>query len=146
MTSPPTKPSQVLIAGGGPVGIGLAIELALRGVRSTVIERHARIPPIPKGQNLTQRTMEHFRAWGVEHAIRDASPIPVSFGIGGLTAYGTLLSDWHYMRQHPAAAVRHRSGPARARCPVARDHAPHRLDSARPRAARGWRQGRHRIG
>ena len=96
MTSPPTKPSQVLIAGGGPVGIGLAIELALRGVRSTVIERHARIPPIPKGQNLTQRTMEHFRAWGVEHAIRDASPIPVSFGIGGLTAYGTLLSDWHY--------------------------------------------------
>ena len=96
MTSPPTKPSQVLIAGGGPVGIGLAIELALRGVPSTVIERHARIPPIPKGQNLTQRTMEHFRAWGVEQAIRDASPIPVSFGIGGLTAYGSLLSAWHY--------------------------------------------------
>lgn len=96
MNSPPTKPSQVLIAGGGPVGIGLAIELALRGVRSTVVERHVNIPPIPKGQNLTQRTMEHFRAWGVEQAIRDASPIPVSFGIGGLTAYGTLLSDWHY--------------------------------------------------
>ncbi len=96
MTSHSTKPSQVLIAGGGPVGIGLAIELALRGMRSTVIERHVQIPPIPKGQNLTQRTMEHFRAWGVEQAIRDASPIPVSFGIGGLTAYGMLLSAWHY--------------------------------------------------
>jgi len=96
MTIHQTKPSQVLIAGGGPVGIGLAIELASRGVRSTVIERHLQIPPIPKGQNLTQRTMEHFRAWGVEEAIREASPIPVSFGIGGLTAYGTLLSPWHY--------------------------------------------------
>lgn len=86
----------VLIAGGGPVGIGLAIELAGRGVASTVIERHAVPQPIPKGQNLTQRTMEHFRAWGVEEQIRNGSPIPVEFGIGGLTAYGTLLSEWHY--------------------------------------------------
>ena len=86
----------VIIAGGGPVGVGLAIELAQRGIRSIVVERHVQIPPIPKGQNLTQRTMEHFRAWGVEQAIREASPIPVSFGIGGLTAYGSLLSDWHY--------------------------------------------------
>jgi 2-polyprenyl-6-methoxyphenol hydroxylase-like FAD-dependent oxidoreductase len=91
-----TEAAPVIIAGGGPVGIGLAIELARRGIRSVVVERHAQIPPIPKGQNLTQRTMEHFRAWGVEQAIREASPIPVSFGIGGLTAYGTLLSDWHY--------------------------------------------------
>jgi 2-polyprenyl-6-methoxyphenol hydroxylase-like FAD-dependent oxidoreductase len=86
----------VIIAGGGPVGIGLAIELALRGIASTVVERHVEPQPIPKGQNLTQRTMEHFRAWGVEDAIRRASPIPVEFGIGGLTAYGTLLSPWHY--------------------------------------------------
>lgn len=86
----------VLIAGGGPVGVALALELARRGVASTVIERHREPQPIPKGQNLTQRTMEHFRAWGVEEAIRKASPIPVEFGIGGLTAYGTLLSDWHY--------------------------------------------------
>jgi len=96
MANEKIAPSEVIIAGGGPVGIGLAIELARRGIRSVVVERHAQIPPIPKGQNLTQRTMEHFRAWGVEQAIREASPIPVSFGIGGLTAYGSLLSDWHY--------------------------------------------------
>ena len=96
MTSSLLDPSEVIIAGGGPIGVGLAIELAQRGIRSVVVERHPDLLPIPKGQNLTQRTMEHFRVWGVEQAVRDASPIPVSFGIGGLTAYGTLLSPWHY--------------------------------------------------
>ena len=88
--------TEVIIVGGGPVGMGLALELAQRGVRAVVLERHFEPQPIPKGQNLTQRTMEHFRHWGVEEAIRKASPIPVSFGIGGLTAYGTLLSPYHY--------------------------------------------------
>ena len=88
--------AQVVIVGGGPVGMGLAIELAQRNVTSIVIERYPVPQPIPKGQNLTQRTMEHFWFWGVEDDVRKASPIPVEFGIGGLTAYGTLLSDYHY--------------------------------------------------
>jgi len=83
--------ADVVIVGGGPVGMGLAIELGQRGVRCMVVERHEKPQPIPKGQNLTQRTMEHFHAWGMERAVRAASPIPVGFGIGGLTAYGTLL-------------------------------------------------------
>jgi hypothetical protein len=40
--------------------------------------------------------LEHFRSWGVEREIRKAAPIPAERGIGGLTAYGTLLSDYHY--------------------------------------------------
>jgi 2-polyprenyl-6-methoxyphenol hydroxylase-like FAD-dependent oxidoreductase len=88
--------SDVVIVGGGPVGMGLAIELGQRGVSCVVIERYAQPQPIPKGQNLTQRTMEHFHCWGVEKAVRAASPIPVDFGIGGLTAYGTLLGPYHY--------------------------------------------------
>lgn len=86
----------VVINGGGPVGIGLAIDLAQRGITSCVIERYADPQPIPKGQNLTQRTGEHFQAWGVEEQIRSAHPIPEGGGIGGLTAYGTLLSDYWY--------------------------------------------------
>jgi 4-hydroxyisophthalate hydroxylase len=86
----------VIIVGGGPVGMGLAIELAQRGVRALVLERHSTIPPIPKGQNLTQRTMETMRAWGCEDALRAARPIPADVGIGGSTHYGTLLSPWHY--------------------------------------------------
>lgn len=49
---------QVVIVGGGPVGLGLAIELGQRGVRCLLVERHAQPQQIPKGQNLTQRTME----------------------------------------------------------------------------------------
>ena len=91
-----THEAQVVIVGGGPVGMGLAIELAQRNVSCIVIERYSEPQPIPKGQNLTQRTMEHFWFWGVEEDVRKAAPIPVEFGIGGLTAYGTLLSDYHY--------------------------------------------------
>lgn len=90
--------AQVVIVGGGPVGMGLAIELGQRGVRCVVVERHMRPQPIPKGQNLTQRTMEHFHFWGAEKRLRAARTIPPEYGIGGLTAYGTLLGphvhDW----------------------------------------------------
>ncbi len=88
--------ADVIIVGGGPVGFGLALELGLRGISCIVVERHVTPQPIPKGQNLTQRTMEHFRAWGLEQQVRAAAPIPVEFGIGGLTAYGSLLSEHHY--------------------------------------------------
>ncbi|MGB0804880.1 MAG: FAD-dependent monooxygenase, partial [Candidatus Puniceispirillaceae bacterium] len=43
------KSSDVVIIGGGPVGIGLAIDLAINGVSSIVVERHDSIQRIPKG-------------------------------------------------------------------------------------------------
>lgn len=95
--NPAHHDAEVLIVGGGPVGMGLAIELGQRNVSCLVAERYAQPQPIPKGQNLTQRTMEHFHFWGAEKALRDARTIPPEYGIGGLTAYGTLLGphyDW----------------------------------------------------
>ncbi|MGV3572562.1 MAG: FAD-dependent monooxygenase [Ramlibacter sp.] len=86
----------VVIIGGGPVGMGLAIELGQRGVRCTLVERYPQPQPIPKGQNLTQRTMEHFQAWGAQAQLRAARTIPPEYGIGGLTAYGTLLGPYAY--------------------------------------------------
>lgn len=86
----------VVIIGGGPVGMGLAIELGQRGIACTVVERYPQPQPIPKGQNLTTRTMEHFHAWGAEKQLRAARTIPPDYGIGGLTAYGTLLSPYFY--------------------------------------------------
>jgi 2-polyprenyl-6-methoxyphenol hydroxylase-like FAD-dependent oxidoreductase len=101
ITNPTTNTeldTEVLIVGGGPVGMGLAIELGQRGVRCLVIERYVQPQPIPKGQNLTQRTLEHFHFWGAERQLRAARTIPPEYGIGGLTAYGTLLGphvhDW----------------------------------------------------
>ncbi|HCW82665.1 MAG TPA: monooxygenase, partial [Rhodobacteraceae bacterium] len=53
----------VIINGGGPVGTGLAIDLGQRGLRVALVEKYPTPQPVPKGQNLTQRTMEHFRSW-----------------------------------------------------------------------------------
>jgi 2-polyprenyl-6-methoxyphenol hydroxylase-like FAD-dependent oxidoreductase len=90
------KHAPVVIVGGGPVGLGLAIELGQRGVRCLLIERYATVHHVPKGQNLTQRTMEHFHFWGAEKALRAARTIPPEYGIGGLTAYGSLLGGYSY--------------------------------------------------
>ncbi len=86
----------VAIVGGGPVGLGLAIELGQRGIECVVIEPYEAPQPIPKGQNLTQRSLEHFHFWGVEAQLRAARTIPAAYGIGGLTAYGTLLGPYAY--------------------------------------------------
>ena len=88
--------AQVVIVGGGPVGMGLAIDLGQRGVQCTIVERHVNPQQVPKGQNLTQRTLEHFRVWGIEEQIRQARIIPREYGIKGLTTYGKLLSEYHY--------------------------------------------------
>lgn len=88
--------TDVVIVGGGPVGLGLAIELGQRGIDCIVAERYPQPQPIPKGQNLTQRTMEHFHFWGAEPQLRAVRTMPPEYGIGGLTAYDTLLSNRHY--------------------------------------------------
>jgi 2-polyprenyl-6-methoxyphenol hydroxylase-like FAD-dependent oxidoreductase len=89
--------TDVVVVGGGPVGMGLAIDLAQRDVSVIVVERHPRPQPIPKGQNLTQRTMEHMHAWGVEDAIRAARPIPKDKKTsGGVEVYDTLFSGYAY--------------------------------------------------
>lgn len=96
MSAQPGMDASVLVVGGGPVGMGLAIELGQRGVDVLVVEKYHQPQQVPKGQNLTQRTMEHFHFWGIENELRAARTIPREYGIGGLTAYGTLLGDYHY--------------------------------------------------
>jgi 2-polyprenyl-6-methoxyphenol hydroxylase-like FAD-dependent oxidoreductase len=85
---------QVIIVGGGPVGVALAIDLAQRGVSSALIERRTELSGIPKGQNLTQRTMEHFRFWGLAEQLRAARTMPAGHPIGTVVAYGDLMSDF----------------------------------------------------
>lgn len=86
----------VIIIGGGPVGMGLAIELGQRGVTCAVVERFPEPQPIPKGQNLTQRTLEHIDAWGCEPEMRKARLMPRGVANGGLVTYGNLLSGYAY--------------------------------------------------
>ncbi|MGD2100909.1 MAG: FAD-dependent monooxygenase [Acidimicrobiia bacterium] len=85
---------RVVIVGGGPVGLGLAIELGQRDIPVSVLEREGSLHRIPKGQNLTQRTMEHLRSWGVEERVRSARVMPPDYPAVGINAYGDLLSAY----------------------------------------------------
>src|SRR6202048_1143783 len=88
------KKYQVVIVGGGPVGAALALELGLRGVSCALIERTTELQRIPKGQNLTQRTLEHFYFWGVADELRAARIMPKNVPIAEITAYGNLMSPY----------------------------------------------------
>lgn len=88
---------QVIIIGGGPVGIALAVDLAQRGISTTVVERHEEVGRIPKGQSLMQRSLEHFYFWGCVDELRAARVLPRGYPIGGITAYENLSSDYWYL-------------------------------------------------
>ena len=87
---------QVVIVGGGPVGVALAVELGQRGVSCALVERNLVPQRIPKGQNLTQRTLEHFYFWQCVDQLRAARVMPKGYPIGGVTAYGSLMGEYWY--------------------------------------------------
>ena len=65
--------TQVLVVGGGPVGLSLAIDLAWRGIDVAVCEtRRFQEPPSVKCNHVSARTMEIFRRLGVARAVREA--------------------------------------------------------------------------
>jgi 2-polyprenyl-6-methoxyphenol hydroxylase-like FAD-dependent oxidoreductase len=90
------KRPNVIIVGGGPVGVALALDLGLRNVSSVIVESRATLGNIPKGQGLTQRTLEHFYFWGLDKELRAVRTLPPGYPIGEITAYGSLTSKyWH---------------------------------------------------
>jgi 2-polyprenyl-6-methoxyphenol hydroxylase-like FAD-dependent oxidoreductase len=87
---------QVVIVGAGPVGTALAVDLGLKGISCVLVESRTGLANIPKGQNLTQRTLEHFYFWGIAEELRAARIMPPGYPIGEVTAFGNLMSDyWH---------------------------------------------------
>src|SRR5215831_6073364 len=56
-----TGHSEVLIVGGGPVGMLLALFLDRYGVKSVVFNTEEGVPTHPRGSTHNSRTMEHFR-------------------------------------------------------------------------------------
>ncbi len=63
--------TDVVIVGGGPVGLSLSLMLSLQGVDHLLVERHPSTTFHPKARNLNTRTMEIVRAWGVDDAMDD---------------------------------------------------------------------------
>ncbi|GAA3226470.1 FAD-dependent monooxygenase [Actinocorallia longicatena] len=70
----------VVIAGGGPVGLALAMELEHHGVSSVVIEPREEVSWLrPRAKTTSTRSMEHFRRWGLAGTLRERAPLPVSW-------------------------------------------------------------------
>jgi 2-polyprenyl-6-methoxyphenol hydroxylase-like FAD-dependent oxidoreductase len=64
--------TSVIIAGAGPVGLGLACELGLRGVDCVLVEKRDGAITVPKQSMVSARNMEFCRRWGVAQAVRNA--------------------------------------------------------------------------
>lgn len=76
----------VLIAGGGPVGMTLALNLARYGIRSIVAERNETTTRHPKMDLTNGRSMELFRRLGLTDKLRDAGvPRDNAFDISWVT-------------------------------------------------------------
>ena len=64
--------TSVLIVGGGPVGLVVALELGTRGVGCMVLNDQPTTAQHPKANAISARSMEHFRRLGLAETLRAA--------------------------------------------------------------------------
>ncbi len=77
--------TDVVIIGGGPVGLAASLMLAEHGVRSVVLEKNATTATHPKASAFNTRTMEILRQLGI------ADEVYASTGaVGGVSFYTSL--------------------------------------------------------
>ena len=84
----------VVIIGGGPTGLVLAIELGRRGVRTVLIDDKPDTAILPAANATQARTMEHFRRLGLAEEIR-AQGLPAD--------YPTDVTYWTRFARHELA-------------------------------------------
>ena len=106
--------TDVMVAGGGPVGLTLGIDLGRRGRRALVAEARPGPTTHPKATLLGARSMELYRRWGLEDAIfAGALPEDVNYAI----IFCTRLAgrELHRFSSPSIAEVRTRPDGAEAR-------------------------------
>jgi 3-(3-hydroxy-phenyl)propionate hydroxylase len=69
MSKPIDQTCDVLIAGGGPTGVTLAVLLARRGVKVIVAEKEADIYPLPRAAHIDHEGMRILQEAGVADAV-----------------------------------------------------------------------------
>lgn len=65
--------ASVIVAGAGPVGLSLALDLAVRGVRVTVVDRRTEVPEnLPRARTLNVRNSAFMRRLGMYDVLSGA--------------------------------------------------------------------------
>jgi 2-polyprenyl-6-methoxyphenol hydroxylase-like FAD-dependent oxidoreductase len=96
-----SKHVPVLIAGAGPVGVSLAIELAYRNIRCLVVEQTDGSVDFPTTNLANTRTSEHLRRWGIAGRMRFESGYPTDYPRNYL--FVTRMTGYEIARfDHPA--------------------------------------------
>jgi 2-polyprenyl-6-methoxyphenol hydroxylase-like FAD-dependent oxidoreductase len=62
--------TKLLIVGGGPVGMAMAVLLDRFGIDYVLVERAEHVTDHPKARGCDIRTMELFRQWGIDEKIK----------------------------------------------------------------------------
>jgi 2-polyprenyl-6-methoxyphenol hydroxylase-like FAD-dependent oxidoreductase len=102
----------VAIAGGGPVGLMLALYLDHYGVRSVVFNSELEVRRHPKGSTHNSRTMEHHRQLGIGPQVRDLC-LPINRPTD--VSYYSTLTGWELGRiRMPSEADKRRAVAASA--------------------------------
>lgn len=112
----------VLIAGGGPVGMTLALNLARYGVPSLLVERNPTTTRHPKMDLTNGRSMELFKRLGINERLRDAGiPRDNPFDVVWLTSLaGHELHRFNYPSANEAekALREHNDGSQASEAPL----------------------------
>lgn len=95
--------TQVLIAGAGPTGLTLAIDLARRGIAVRIVDQAAEYFDGSRGDGIQPRTLEVFDDLGVLDAVLAAgTPQPLMRAyVGGQLVAERRMSEW----RKPTSAV-----------------------------------------
>jgi 2-polyprenyl-6-methoxyphenol hydroxylase-like FAD-dependent oxidoreductase len=71
--------TDVLIAGAGPAGLAMAIELGSRGIRTLLVEQNESVGNNPRAKTTNVRSMEHMRRWGIADKVKAQAPLPLDY-------------------------------------------------------------------
>ena len=66
----------VLVVGGGSVGLSLTAELGWRGIQTLLVEQSDGLNPHPRANAVANRTMEYYRRWHIDGEITNAGIPP----------------------------------------------------------------------
>jgi putative polyketide hydroxylase len=103
--------TQVLIVGGGIVGLSTSLFLSWRGIPSLLIERHPGTAIHPRIPGVAQPTMEMFRSVGIEEAIhRVEAPFSMSGNV--LLAESLVGQEFDVLQQDVEVFFKGDSSPA----------------------------------